>query len=447
MSILERKIKEFVREQGIEVVGIAGPERLDGPPSLDAAYTLRGAKSVIAMALPMDIPAIDAFLSKESLVPHNLDQLAGNQRIHRACHKLARFIRTQGYRAVEVPPNNTYRRELDPFKSMRNATFSHRFGAIASGIGAHGWSGNVKIPGHGAAVYLGSVLTDAILASDPALPPRHFIDGQCRKCRRCAKICPSGMFEADREEYVLINGRLHPRGMRKNIHLCTTTCFGLHALSRDKKWTTWGKHWIRDWIGGPPDPHDGKAVRRAFSKAVSTRGDSFPRYEIIRKATSILYAEEILESRLPRYEDLPEDELEQNRVLSELAEKNLDVRGLKDPYVLTCSTCALICGPKAKETDRRYRMLISSGLVVPGEEGRMVRVGTYEEAVNLRKRYPRKISRQAMARDAKALTAGFAKFNFGFDPKSVLQGILYERRRKKAVGNKVFGHKDCGSRS
>lgn len=441
MSLLKGKIKELARSRGAAAVGVAGPERLNGPPSLDASYVLPGAKSVISLALPMDLPAIDAFLSKESIVPHNLDQLRGNQRVHRLCRDLAQLIRSQGFRAVEVPPNNTYRRELDPLKSVQNATFSHRFGAIAAGVAAQGWSGNVKVPGLGASVYLGSVLTDAHLESDPALAPRLFIDGHCRKCKRCAAACPAGMFEAKEEEYVLINERLHPRGRRDNVHLCTAACFGLHALSRDKKWSTWGRHWIPEWIGGPPRPRSPLAVRRAFIRAISTRGDSYPRYDIIRKVSSLLYAEELLETALPRYEDLPADELLQNRVLADLAEKNLDVRDLSDPYVLTCSCCALICGPDVKETDRRYRLLTGSGLVVPGEDGRMVRVKTYEEAEEIRRRFPPRVSRRQMAKDAKALSAAFTRYNFGFDPGSALAGVLYERRRKKAVKRRIAGHR------
>ena len=38
MAELEARIKAFVRDQGVEVVGIAGPGRLDGPPSLDPTY-------------------------------------------------------------------------------------------------------------------------------------------------------------------------------------------------------------------------------------------------------------------------------------------------------------------------------------------------------------------------------------------------------------------------
>jgi hypothetical protein len=58
MGDIERGIKDFVRSQGVEVAGIAGPGRLDGPPSLDPTYTMRGAKSIVSMALPMDVEAI-----------------------------------------------------------------------------------------------------------------------------------------------------------------------------------------------------------------------------------------------------------------------------------------------------------------------------------------------------------------------------------------------------
>jgi hypothetical protein len=35
MPSLEHRIKDFAREQGVAVVGVAGPERLLGPPSRD----------------------------------------------------------------------------------------------------------------------------------------------------------------------------------------------------------------------------------------------------------------------------------------------------------------------------------------------------------------------------------------------------------------------------
>ena len=35
MANIEGQIKDFIKEQGADLVGVAGPERMDGPPSLD----------------------------------------------------------------------------------------------------------------------------------------------------------------------------------------------------------------------------------------------------------------------------------------------------------------------------------------------------------------------------------------------------------------------------
>jgi len=80
-------------------------------------------------------------------------------------------------------------------------SFSHRFGAIVTGIGAQGWSGNVMTHEYGAAIYLGTVVTDAFLQSDPVLPPRHFTETRCMKCKLCERCCATGMFLADDEEW------------------------------------------------------------------------------------------------------------------------------------------------------------------------------------------------------------------------------------------------------
>jgi len=73
VSNMEVKIKEFVNEAGVGLVGIAGEGRFDGPPSLDPTYALHGARAIISMALPMNVPAIYDFLSKKSHGPHNLE--------------------------------------------------------------------------------------------------------------------------------------------------------------------------------------------------------------------------------------------------------------------------------------------------------------------------------------------------------------------------------------
>ncbi len=64
MSRPEQRIKDYTRSQGVELVGLAGPDRLDGPPSLDPTYTMKGAKSIVSMVMPMDQGAVHDFLGK-----------------------------------------------------------------------------------------------------------------------------------------------------------------------------------------------------------------------------------------------------------------------------------------------------------------------------------------------------------------------------------------------
>lgn len=155
MGSLENGIKDFVKEHGVEVVGVAGPERLNGPPSLDPTYTMPGAKSIVSIALPMDVDAIDDWLSKKSKSRHWLDQLRMNQRTYRISKNLADYLVSLGHRAKEVPANTDYRRSLNVVDT--HPSFSHRFGAIASGIAGQGLVGQRHdrgvrggmLPGHG----------------------------------------------------------------------------------------------------------------------------------------------------------------------------------------------------------------------------------------------------------------------------------------------------------
>jgi hypothetical protein len=373
MKNIEESIREFALKAGAGLVGIAGPERLDGPPSLDPGYTLRGAKSVVSLVLPMNVPAIYDFLSKRSSGPHNIDQARMNQRVHRIAAEIARYIESLGYKAKAVPANNTYRRALDPF--CTRPSFSHRFGAVVSGLGTFGLSGNVVTREFGAAVYLGSVVTKAVLKSDPLLPARQAMDTRCRTCKLCDKSCTLRMFEDNEEEYLLLNGELHARGKRNNVDLCNLSCFGLHAISQDKKWSNWGRHVVKEWLDNQPDPQNGEYVRGMLMRQGAMSGDSTPRFEVIRRIGAKLWPKKDIEDSLPEYENLPKEESELCNILIKVEEK-MGVTGLKDPYVLTCGQCALVCGPDFEETKKRFDLLTQSGYVVPGPDGKMVRVKT-----------------------------------------------------------------------
>jgi ferredoxin len=433
MSGIEENIRNFLKNQGVQVSGIAGPERLDGPPSLDPTYTMRGAKSIISLAMPMDVDAIYDFLSKKTPVTHNTDQMIANQKIRHIAERLAGHIKTLGYRARAVPTNNNYRRSLDVY--FTHPDFSHRFGAIVSGIGGQGMSGNVMTKEYGAAVYLSTVVTDAVLKSDPLLPPRYFIDQYCKKCLICDKSCPAKMFEMDKEEYVLLNGNLHPRGKRRSLDLCNASCFGLHSLSPDKKFSSWGRHWITAWVGREPDPQKENIRKKLLIKGGSV-GDSTVRYKLIQSLGYKLHPEEWIDEwkMVRRYKDLPQDELEQRKVQSDLIKKYLGI-SIENPNVLTCGQCALVCGPDIHESAKRLKLLREGGIVVSGKDGRTVVVKTFEEAQKIREQYPFRISRAQMLSDSLQSGVIWMSNYFGIEPRSIMQNWFYQRKLKKAVKN------------
>ena len=433
----EEKIKDFVRSQGVELVGLAGPDRLEGPPSLDPTYTLKGAKSIVSMVLPMNQGAIHDYLGKKSDVPHNVDQLKENQRMFRVSEMVAGYIRSLGYKAAVVPPNNSYRRTLYVFATI--PTFSHRFGAMAAGIAGQGWSGNVMTEEYGAATYLGTVVTDAVLKSDPLRhSSRYFVDEWCKKCRVCDKVCPLGMFIGEEEEYILMNGELHPRAKRRDINLCNGGCFGLHALSNDKKWSTYGYRWTKGWMDVPLEELTTMKVIPEFVRQISLAGDSGARYKMIRHYAGYLMKDELLNEYLDKHPETMSQE-EHKKAFVKHGER-LGVKGLQNDTLLTCGNCGVVCGSSIAESAERYRLLTQSGLVVRGADGNMVNVPTFEEAVEIRQLPKRSL--WSKLKDAWILSWTFHKWYWGFEPKSFIRGIRYARRLKKAVKDRITGHKD-----
>jgi hypothetical protein len=439
LQSIEEKIKDFARKAGAALVGIAGPGRFNGPPSIDPKYTLHSANSIISIVLPMNVPAIYDFLGKKTHGPHNIDQLKTVQKIFRISTEIAEYVRGLGYEAKAVPTNCTYRRSPDFLATL--PSFSHRFGAVIAGLATFGLSGNVVTKEFGSAVYLSTVVTNATLKSDPVLPPRDAMDNRCRTCKLCDKSCTLRMFRDDEEEYLLLNGELHARGKRDNLDFCNMPCFGMHGIALDKKWSNWGRHWIWEYVGQRPDPEDRAGIRRIMSRYGAAAGDGGPRYQVIRLKTTILWPREAVEDLLPDYDDLPKGEDALSRLLT-AAHENMGVKGLKDPYVLTCGQCSIVCGPDFAETKKRYDLLCASGYVVPGPDGKMMRVSTFEEAQEAKIKYrPPELSRMERIRNS---GGGFWIRNYlGFEPKEEWQNWLYQRKAKKACAEAGLAGKEA----
>jgi len=316
-------------------------------------------------------------------------------------------------------------------KMSTKPDFSHRFGAIATGTGGQGWSGNVMTKEYGASVVLSTVVTTAELESDPAIDPRYFIEEFCYKCRLCEKTCAAGMFDGQEEEYVLLNDDLHPRGKRLSIDLCNTSCFGLHSLSRDKKFSTWGIHWIDSWIENPPGADEPHRIKKDLIIKGTQTGDSTSKYDIIRHIGNKITPKELIEEIKEKMPAL-KTQKERNAYISDWAER-VGVKNLKDDRVLTCGNCAYVCGPTLEETQKRYDMLVKSGIVIPGPDEENIIVHSFEEAAERRQQHWPKVSKAAMAKDATESAALWARLYLGANPVEEHKARVYEKQRKAAV--------------
>lgn len=434
MESLENKIKEFVKSLGVDLVGVAGPDQLNGPPSTDANFILKGGKSCVTFAIPMDVDAIYDFFSKKGKTYRNIAKMKGEQQTNRIALKIEKYIKAQGYKAKMVMMNTVYRKTLNLKNSKPEPDFSHRFAAMACGIAGQGLSGNVVTEKYGAAVYLGSVITDAVLKSDPMMPTRYMMDEVCARCGICYQACPLKMFVADKEEYILLNDQLIPRGHRRDINYCNINCFGLHSVADNKKWSSWGSHVIEDYLDGVPESN-GKNIANDFFGKMASAGDSGSRYEHITSFSSKIWPEELFtRDKLGKeIEDYPVDELERKKVRSDDMKKYIGV-SVEDADTTTCGQCALVCaGLDIDESARRLKTLRESGIVVKKGDGSHAVVKTFEEAMEIRKIDPYIIGPGRRMKEAlKSLKMGIKK-NFGFEPIGLIQNYFYQKKMKKAI--------------
>lgn len=435
---LEREIKDFVRTLGVDVVGLAGPGRFDGPPSLDPEYTMKGAKSIVSFAIPLDVPAIYDYLSKKTAIPYNIDLTRKYQKAMHVGLKLVKFLEGKGYRGKSTSGNSDYRRWSDPF--AMHPKFSHRYGAYVAGLAAPGISGNAITAEYGASVILYTIVTDAELESDPILDPRYFFDGLCQKCMACRASCPPKMFMPDEEEYTLINGLLYPRGKKRDIKLCSISCAGLHSLSFDKKWSSWGKSWIKSWVGVEPDPEKqniGFDLFRTFTITVDLRARLGPVFKI--------YSEPVEEGlfedpeRFPDYEDLPgESEGQKLRSYADVLEKVMGMQ-VADPVTMSCAQCMSVCSPTPEESLERWQMISQGGILCYKEGNEPVFTSDFEEAVALRKKYKYKFP-FGVYREFLGQQIGNIVRYWGLDMLTIKNKKKYEKKLAMAVAGREKSH-------
>ncbi|MFW2367257.1 MAG: hypothetical protein ACN4GW_12625 [Desulforhopalus sp.] len=244
MTSLEKRLKSRALSLGADLIGITTTELLaNSPPSADPRYLLPSANSVISFAVSLDKEVSQDFISKRNWRAHCENRKEIGRTLYGIGDTLTEQLRAEGYEAINVDLNSNYRPEdaaADVTEMTEfNPEFSHRYAAVAAGIGRLGWSGNLLTSKYGALVELGSVITSAGLISDIPMPDK---EHPCDKCRICSQVCPVEMIQPKSATQVTVAGITETISKKRPNTCCWIGCTGYEGLSTSGTWSNWSPY-------------------------------------------------------------------------------------------------------------------------------------------------------------------------------------------------------------
>jgi epoxyqueuosine reductase QueG len=324
---LEHQIKTIAKESGASLVGIASKERLyDAPQSANPDYLLPSTQSIISFAVTLDKKIIRDFMSKKDWLSHCEERKQLARLLYGIGDCLVDFLKNKGFEAICVDLNNNYRHEPGA-KDVTEMTefipeFSHRYGAVAAGIGRLGWSGNVLTADHGALVELGTVLTSAKLQPDPLIE-----NNPCDQCKLCTNVCPVQMIHNKKTIKVRVAGMDEEIAEKRPNTCCWIGCTGYQGLAPNGKWSNWSPYRLSHLL--PQDKIELDALNIRLQKAD------------------------------------PQMYLEDNSFNDYRA-------AMFNPDWFTntvCGNCRLVCWQKREDREQNKNLIVNSGIVVLNPDG------------------------------------------------------------------------------
>ncbi len=337
MDDLKQHTVDYLTTFGASHVGIATLETLSGgPPSTDLTYVLPDAKSVIVFAYPFDNNLIPPYLKKEERFDFEQDYYKANYSATGLAMWGAHELKHNGYSAVPVLTNNSYRNDTPMGIHDMQPDLSLRYLAVRSGIAHFGLSGNVLTNEHGPNVILGALVTSAQLEPTEPLPD---VENYCDACRLCRAVCAGNSIDPDEKTHVTMGGLSFEYSKMRSYMRCTYVCGGFTGLHESGKWSTWSP-------GRFPIPKDDQGFNDAIIKhfrAYANRPPMAGGYRNILMPSTKVYQ--------------------------------------------TCGNCQLICHPDKSVRKQRYKMLTESGVVVQHEDGSLERMSS-QDAVHFIAKLP-----------------------------------------------------------
>jgi len=190
---LTRRVKDYARAQGADLVGIAPVERFrNAPEGYRPTDHLPSARFVISLA--RHIP--DAVIERWGKPHINQYQTYGhgpiNLRLIFIAQDVSHLLEGEGWLAYPVSPVAARGRLMPDGTRKFEGDFSNRHAAVAAGIATFGWFAIVMSPQYGPRQRFTSIFTDAELAPDPMIE-----QDLCDNCGVCVEVCPMGAISAE----------------------------------------------------------------------------------------------------------------------------------------------------------------------------------------------------------------------------------------------------------
>jgi len=335
MEKLTQRVKDLALCYGASAVGIVTKEMMaGGPPSTDISYVLPTAKTAVSFCVPLDEALINDWFSKKSQKAHFQDNIQKNAIASGISLEMSNYLNQKGFPSTPLTANTAYRSDTKRGYLDEKPLVSHRYLAVRSGVGFFGLSGNVLTRKQGAAVILGSVVTEAELIPTE---PINTSDNYCDDCRLCEASCASGYINGNERVSVTMGGVEFSYTRKRHHSRCDYVCGGFAGLHTSGKWSTWSPARF-------PIPEEDEAFYPALLNAIG------PYLKRPRPDISIFNV------------IMPGDRVE-----------------------LTCGNCQLICHPDKDVRKARYKLLTQSGVVVQNPDGTRKAVASEKAIEHLEK--------------------------------------------------------------